>query len=89
MIRCHLGDKIFIGGIKKYLEDFKYKNPTSVNLFQAWDDWVDLFGSETRFQSENSALCNGIGASTNGAILPYGKSAKETFDPWLRIVFAV
>ncbi len=48
MIRCYLGDNVFFGGLQAYLEQFKYSNPTTFDLFSAWDQAAQSSpGSET------------------------------------------
>ena len=83
MIRCHLGDVAFFGGLQNYLEKFKYGNPTTNDLFDSWDEFIgNHTGSVPIFQSDTESICDGIGKSNNGPVIP--KSAKETFNPWLR-----
>jgi len=83
MIRCHLGDATFFGGLKNYLEKFKFANPTTVDLFNAWDEYINNNeASQPSFDSKSGVICDGIGKSSNGPILP--KSAAETFNPWVR-----
>jgi len=40
MIRCALGDEVFFKGLNKFLNDYKYDNPTSEQLFQSWEDYI-------------------------------------------------
>jgi len=84
MMRCHLGDEAFFGGLQNYLEKFQYSNPTTQDLFQCWDDYIASNGIETNptYESPDGPLCGGIGESLNGPVL--SKSFEETFDPWVR-----
>jgi len=40
-MRCYLGDEVFFGGLNNYLDDFHSGNPTTDDLFAAWDDYID------------------------------------------------
>lgn len=84
MMRCILGDGAFFGGLKNYLEKFKYSNPTTDDLFEAWDDYIltNNVIIDNSYVSNTNPLCDGLGHSWNKPVLP--ATFKETFTPWVR-----
>ena len=78
MMRCHLGDDVFFGGLKMYLENGKFGNPNTVDLLESWDQYIaDNSRAENFYESVNENICNGFGKSKNGPVLP--KTTKEGY----------
>ena len=83
-IRCFLGDEVFFGGLQNYLEEFKYSNPTTYDLTEAWEKKRNEVGKDQESATKNQSLCDGIGFNPEAGVLMNGKSVGDHWDPWLR-----
>jgi aminopeptidase N len=86
MVRCALGDKVFFGGLNRYLEANQYDSVTSDMLFDAWDKYIsdDEVDVKATWTSNNGSMCGSLGKNTNQALLPAGASVADVFDTWTR-----
>jgi len=86
MTRCFLGDEAFFGGLNDYLNQFKQDNPSSKDLFDAWDKYLTDNSLDTTksYIDQNDPLCGVIGKNTKQPTLPVGKTTNDVLDTWTR-----
>ena len=86
MARCFLGDEAFFGGLNNYLNQFKQNNPSSKDLFDAWDKYLTDNSLDTNksYIDQSEPLCGVIGKNTKQPTLPAGKTTNDVLDTWTR-----